>query len=272
MNGGGPPTTIALHDLGISSEIGNGFRDAKGRVLSGKARYRALVLRKWHSRTRAKDSRDLNIAQALTKINDLADRMGLPLYVREEACAIYRKVVDKHLTTGRSISTFAVVALYAAIRRAKLPLLLRDLLPILQVLISEFNSYLNIMKSEARVFVPPPDPVSWIPKIASECGYSGQTQLLAAKYVRKMNEIGETFGLLPHTVAAIALYRMGAANGEKKNVNLVAKMAKCATTSIQKGFVSESEALRDSKKERTANVKHRMKQKTCQRALQHHQY
>jgi transcription initiation factor TFIIB len=248
----GPPTTITFHDLGISSEISGGFRDAKGNTLGGKARYRAILLRKWHSRTRTKDSRDLSIAKALTSINDLADRLGLPTYVREEACTIYRRIAEKRLTAGRCISVFVAVSLYAAIRRSKLPLMLRDVLPILQVSLSEFNAYLNIMKVETEVTVPPPDPVAWISKIASQCNFSQQSQVLAAKYVRVMAKVGETFGMLPHVIAAIALHRMGATIGDKKNVNAIAKAAKCAVVSIQKGFVSESEALRELKNRKKA--------------------
>lgn len=244
----GPPTTIAFHDLGISSEIAGGFRDAKGKTLSGKARFRAIILRRWHSRTRTKNSTDLNIAKALTTINDLADRLSLPLYVREDACAIYRRIVKKRLTMGRSIRAFAVVSVYAAIRIAKLPLMLRDVLPTLEVSSPEFNAYLNIMKWKAGITVPPPDPVAWISKIASECGFSHQTQILAANYIRRMSSLGETFGMLPHVVAIIALYRMGAINGEKKNITTLAKTVKCAVTSIQKGLVSESEALRSQRK------------------------
>ena len=244
----GPPTTMALHDFGISTEIGSGFKDAKGNTLTGKARYRAILLRRWHSRTRTKNSSDLNIAKALTTINDLADQIDLPLYVREEACTIYRRIVKKRLTVGRSIQAFAAVSIYAAIRRAKLPLMLRDVLSFLGVSLPEFNAYLNIIKCRAGIQVPPPDPVAWIPKISSSCDFSQRTQILAANYIRKMSSLGETFGMLPHVVATIALYRMGAINGEKKNITVLAKTVKCAVTSIQKGLVSESEALRSQRK------------------------
>jgi transcription initiation factor TFIIB len=240
----GPPTTMAFHDFGVSTEIGGGFRDAKGKTLAGKARYRAILLRRWQSRTRTKNYADLNIAKALTTINDLANKLDLPLYVREEACAIYRRIVKRRLTMGRSIQTFAAVSLYAAIRRAKLPLMLRDVLPTLEVGWSEFNACLNTTKCKAGIDVPPPDPIAWIPKIANECGFTHQTQIMAADYIRKMSKLGQTFGMLPHVVATIALYRMGMIKGEKKNITTLAKTVKCAATSIQKGLVSESEALR----------------------------
>jgi transcription initiation factor TFIIB len=255
MINSGPPTTMAFHDLGISTEIAGGFRDAKGKVLVGKARYRAILLRKWHSRMRTKDTRDLSIAKALTSLNDLADRLDLPEYVRKEASIIYRKIVKKRLTMGRCRDTFVAVSVYAAIRRAKLPLMLRDLLPVVQLGFSEFNRYLNVLKRETGIDVPPPDPVAWIPKIASECHFSPQCQLLAAKYVRSMVKAGETFGMLPHTVAAIALYRMGALNGERKNIYKIAKLANCAATSIIKGLVSESEALRNCRKNRAVEYR-----------------
>jgi transcription initiation factor TFIIB len=246
----GPPSTVAFHDLGISSEIAGGFRDANGQALSGRARYRAIILRRWHSRTRTKNAKDLNIAKALTAINDLANRFGLPAHVREEACTIYRKIAEKRLTIGRSVSSFVAVSLYAAIRRSKLPLMLRDILPILQIGISEFNAYLNIMKREMKIHVPPPDPVAWIPRIACECNFSQQSQVLAAKYVKAMINSGETFGMLPHVVAAIALHRMGASIGDGKKLSQVARAARCSATSILKGLVSESQALRELKRKR----------------------
>jgi transcription initiation factor TFIIIB Brf1 subunit/transcription initiation factor TFIIB len=142
-------------------------------------------------------------------------------------------------------------------RRSKLPFMLRDFLPILQISISEFNAYLNIMKREAKISVPPPDPVAWIPRIASECNFSQQSQILAAKYVRVMMKSGETFGMLPHVVAAIALHRMGATIGDNKTLSSVAKAARCSATSILKGLVSESVALRElkSRKKETARAK-----------------
>jgi transcription initiation factor TFIIB len=247
----GLPTTLAFHDLGISTEIAGGFRDGKGRPLGGKARYRAMVLRNLHSRTRTKDGKDLSTAKALSALNDLANRLDLPAYVREEASAIYRKIAEKRLTIGRSKHSLVAVAVYAAIRRAKLPIMLRDVLEIFGMRSSEFNLYLNVTKRLAEIEVPPPDPVSWIPKIASQCHFSQSCQLLAAKYIRLMVETGETFGMLPHVAAAIALYRMGALNGEQKSVYEVAKLANCAATSILKGFVSDSEAQRSSKRDRT---------------------
>jgi transcription initiation factor TFIIB len=241
----GPPTTLAFHDLGISTEIASGFRDGKGKLLHGKARYRAIILRKWHSRTRTKDANDLSIAKALSILNDLADRLNLPAYVREEASAIYRKVADKGLTKGRSKASLVAVCVYAAIRRAKLPQMLRDVLPTMGMSMSEFNLYLNAIKRGAGVEVPSPDPAAWIPKIANECHFSPRSQILATNYIRSIVREGEAFGMLPHVVAAIALYRMGILNGEQKNVYEVAKTAKCAPASILKGLISDSTALRN---------------------------
>jgi transcription initiation factor TFIIB len=242
------PATLAFHDLGLSTEIAAGFRDGQGKPLEGKARYRAILLRKWHSRTRTKDGKDLSMAKALSSLNDLADRLDLPAYVREEASAIYRKIAAKRLTIGRSKESLVVVSVYAAIRRASLPIMLRDFLRILEMRPTEFNVYFNAVKRLAKIKVPPPDPVAWIPKIASECHFSQRCQLLAARYVQSMIRIGETFGFLPHVVAAIALYRMGTLNGERKSVYEVARVANCAVTSIMKGFVSDSEAQRNGKK------------------------
>lgn len=249
------PVTLAVHDFGISSEVGWGFRDAFGKLLRGRARYRAWILRRWQSRTRAKDPNDLSMAKALSVLNVLADRLELPQHVREEASSVYRKVAARRLTKGRSITSLVAVCLYIAIRRAKIPLEIRDVLPVFGMRMGEFNLYLNAIKREAEIEVPPPDPAAWIPKLAEQCNFSAGTQLMAVNYLRSMVREGEAFGMLPHIVAAISLYRMGTLNGELKNVHEIARKLKCTPASILKGFVSESSALRNRRKAKPTQIR-----------------
>jgi transcription initiation factor TFIIB len=248
VNASRPLVSLAVHDLGISSEVGWGFQDAFGKPLHGRARYRAIILRRWQSRTRAKNSDDLSVAKALSVLNVLADQLELPQHAREEASSIYRKVAARRLTKGRSMTSLVAVCLYVAIRRARLPLEIRDLLPVFGMRMGEFNLYLNAIKREAEIEVPPPDPAAWIPKLAGRCDFSAGTQLMAVNYLRSKVREGEAFGMSPHIVAAISLYRMGALNGEFKNVHEIARKLKCAADSILKGFVSESAALRNRRK------------------------
>jgi transcription initiation factor TFIIB len=249
-----PSVSLAVHDFGISSEVGWGFRDASGNLLHGRARYRAMVLRRWQSRTRAMDYNNLSLAKALSILNVFADQLELPQHVREEASSIYRKVAERQLTKGRSKSSLVAVCLYVAIRRAKLPFGLRDVLPVFGMRIGEFNLYLNAIKRGAGIEVPPPDPAAWIPKVADLCNFSAGTQLMAVNYLRSKVKEGEAFGMSPHIVAAISLYRMGALNGEFKNVHEIARKLKCAADSILKGFVSESAALRNHRKAEPSKI------------------
>jgi len=58
----GAPTTLTLHDKGLSTMIGWKNKDAFGKSISPKMKAEVYRLRKWHVRTRTNKSIDRNLA------------------------------------------------------------------------------------------------------------------------------------------------------------------------------------------------------------------
>ena len=73
----GAPMTVMVHDKGLSTDIGWGGRDTYGNNASTKNRSQVYRMRKWQNRTRASNSADRNLAQALNELNRLASKIGL---------------------------------------------------------------------------------------------------------------------------------------------------------------------------------------------------
>jgi transcription initiation factor TFIIB len=73
----GAPTTLTLHDKGLSTMIGWKNKDAFGKAISPKMKADVYRLRKWHVRTRTNKSIDRNLAYAMNELDRLASQLNL---------------------------------------------------------------------------------------------------------------------------------------------------------------------------------------------------
>ena len=99
----GAPMTFTIHDKGLSTEIGWRNKDSYGKNIPTKSRAQLYRLRKWQRRIRVSNATERNLAFALSELDRMASRMGLPRNVRETAAMVYRRAVQKKLIRGRSI-------------------------------------------------------------------------------------------------------------------------------------------------------------------------
>ena len=99
----GAPTSLTMHDRGLSTIIGTVNKDATGKPLSASMKSSIERLRTWDSRSQAHSSEDRNLRQALNEMSKLKDKLALTDSVIEKASYIYRKALGKKLVRGRSI-------------------------------------------------------------------------------------------------------------------------------------------------------------------------
>jgi transcription initiation factor TFIIB len=74
----GAPTTLALHDWGLTTDIGRSMRDSRGKALDSTMRATTERMRKWQSRSRTLNSEERGLANVLTKIGELCQTLNLP--------------------------------------------------------------------------------------------------------------------------------------------------------------------------------------------------
>jgi transcription initiation factor TFIIB len=79
----GAPTSLLIHDKGLSTVIDRVNKDAFGRKLPAATIFQMLRLRKWHIRSRVQSSVDRNLAQAMAELDGLTDKIRIPPLVKE---------------------------------------------------------------------------------------------------------------------------------------------------------------------------------------------
>ena len=93
----GIPSSLARHDMGLSTVIGRTDKDASGRTLDALMRSTMGRLRAWDFRSQAHSPTDRNLRQAFSELDRLKDKLGVSDVVIEKTAYIYRKAQERGL-------------------------------------------------------------------------------------------------------------------------------------------------------------------------------
>ncbi len=202
----GAPTSLTIHDRGLSTVINPQNKDASGKPLSTSMRSTIERLRTWDRRSQAHESVDRNLRQALTELNRLKDKLAISANVLEKAAYIYRKGMEKNLARGRSISAMIAASLYAACRETETPRTLNDVADAANIKRKDISRCYRLLHKELELKMPVVDSIQLIARISSKLAITEKTKRDAAKVLREIQERKESSGKDPMGLAAAGLY------------------------------------------------------------------
>lgn len=239
----GAPMTYTIHDKGLSTVIDWRNKDSYGKDLSAGKRAQIYRLRKWQQRIRVSNATERNLAFALTELDRVASRLGLPRNVRETAAMVYRRAVEKGLIRGRSIEGVAAAALYAACRQCKVPRTLDEIADAAKLNRKEIGRTYRFVARELGINLKPTTPMDYVPRFGSELGLSGEVQSKAIEILKKAMDQELTSGRGPTGVAAAAIYIASVLLGERRTQREVAEVAGVTEVTIRNRYKELAEKL-----------------------------
>jgi len=213
----GAGTSLAMHDMGLSTIIGQTNKDSTGKPLTANMKSTITRLRTWDSRTQAHSSAERNLRQALNEMDKLKDKLALTDAVIEKAAYIYRKAMEKRLVRGRSIHGLVAACLYAACRNTETPRTLDDIANGINIRRKDVARCYRLIFRELELKMPVVDPVKGVSRIASIAELSEKTKRKAIIILNQAKKIGLVAGKDPMGIAAAALYLACISNGEVKS-------------------------------------------------------
>jgi transcription initiation factor TFIIB len=232
----GIPTSYSVHDKGLSTSIDRIDRDAFGRKLPLSTRLQMWRLRKWQIRSRVHSSIDRNLAQAMTELDRLCDKVYIPSAVKERAAVIYRKALDEGLVRGRSIAAISAASLYAACRITATPRNLREVAEASLVSKKDVARCYRLLLRELDISMPIADPLIYLTKIAERIKISGGIQAGAAKILNEAKRRRVSAGKDPTGLAAAALYIACMQKGHKKTQKDIADAAEVTEVTVRNRY------------------------------------
>ena len=202
----GAPTSLTMHDRGLSTIIGTVNKDASGKPLSTSMKSTIERLRTWDSRSQTNSSADRNLRQALNEMNKLKDKLSLSDTVIQKSAYIYRKALEKKLVRGRSIQGLVAACLYAACRNTETPRTLQDISIGMNVRKKDIARCYRLIFRELELKMPVVDPIKGVSRIASIAELGEKTKRKAIEILNQAKDIGLVAGKDPMGIAAASLY------------------------------------------------------------------
>ena len=229
----GTPTSLAMHDRGLSTIINSINRDSTGKPLASAMKISVERLRIWDSRSKVNAYVNKNLRQAFGDLSRLKDKLSLPNSVIEKAAYIYRKALENGLVKGRSISPLIAASLYAACRDTNTPRTLKDFAVAGNLKKKDIAKCYRLLHLELGLRMPVVDPIQCVSRIASNLGITEKTKRHAVNILKVAQDHDESAGKDPMSLAAAALYLSCIKKGEDKTQRDIAQAANVTEITIR---------------------------------------
>ena len=224
----GVPTSLAFHDMGLSTTIGKEVTDASGNLIDAATRMRMGRLRMWNNRSQSYSPTERNLQQAFTMLSRLKDRLGLPNHVTEKAAYTYRKAQERGLIRGDTIGSVLAASIYVAARQSGVLRTLDDISESSNVKPKQAaRSYRRII-SELDIKVPLIDPAKYIVKVANNLNFGEKIKRKALELMEQAQRKNILEGKDPISIAASILYLVNLAEGELNSPRTQTEIARAA--------------------------------------------
>ncbi len=232
----GIPSSLARHDMGLSTIIGKTDKDASGRLIEGTMRTTMDRLRTWDFRTQAHTPTDRNLRQAFSELDRLKDKLVLSEAAVEKTAYIYRKAQERGLVRGRTISATLGAAVYIACRETGASRTLKDIAEISNVKRKDLARMYRLVVIELDLKIPQIDPMKCIARVASKANLSEKTKRLAVNIMQEVIKNGMSAGKDPMGLAASVLYLACLETGENKTQTDIAEAAGVTEVTVRNRY------------------------------------
>jgi transcription initiation factor TFIIB len=219
----GMPASIAFADMGLATIIAKHDRDASGHPLNAEMRARMQRLRKWDLRTHSISPNDRNLTRAFNELNMIKDKLALSDAVVEKAAYIYRKIQQRGLVRGRTISGIMSSAVYIACREIGTPYTLREIAAVGNVKRKNMARNFRKMVYELDLKSPNIELMKCISKVANKANLTENTKREAIGIMKVVSKRQLSAGKDPLGLAACVLYISCLKTGENKTQTQIAK-------------------------------------------------
>ncbi|MEM2155319.1 MAG: transcription initiation factor IIB [Candidatus Jordarchaeales archaeon] len=232
----GSPTSLTIHDKGLSTIIDWRDRDIHGKKLAPKRRAQVYRLRKWQIRTRVHSATDRNLAYAMSELERIASQIAIPAPVKQTAANLYRKIIKKSLIRGRSIEAMIAATIYGACRIRKIPRTLDEIAKHSHVNKKELGRCYRLVLKELQIKIPVTDPKDFIPRFSNELHLPPKVQTLATQIIEQAKKTGITAGKDPTGLAAAALYIAAILEGERRTQREISEVAEVTEVTVRNRY------------------------------------
>ncbi len=221
----GGATSLAIHDRGLSTMIGQANHDAAGNPLAYETQHVLRRMRVWDSRSKTKSSSERNLRIALMEMRKLKEKLSLSDAVIERASYLYRKASEINLIQGRTVKSIVGACMYAACRDMNAHRTIREISKNLHERNKSVAKSYRVLFRKLNLTVAIADPTKNIIKIANNLKIPESAKREAMLIFDMLNEKEVIAGKRPDAVAAAIIYIVCIKSNLDFSQNTISKMS-----------------------------------------------
>ena len=230
----GSPTTLALQDMGLTTEIGRSGRDSRGNSIDPTMRATIEKMRKWQSRSRTNSSEERGLAIVLAKITELCQSLSLPDNVAETAAQIYRISARMKVAKSKSVIGMTAATVYLACRKCGVSRTLKEVARAARMDKGSVARYYRlVLKEVEKEYVPPQSVDKYISKLINMAKINPKVELVALTLSRQTRDSKISSGKAPAGLAAAYVYLSSVLVGEHIPQREVAEFAEVTEVTVR---------------------------------------
>lgn len=230
----GLPESLSIQHRGLSTLIGMGDTDARGKALEPEQRLKMQRLRTWNNRSQLNDSISRNLEKALKYLNNFGDKLYLSPAVRESAAYIYRKAAMKKLAKGRSTLGLVGAALYAACRETETPKTITDIATVCNLQSKDIMAHYKLIIRELSLQIPVLHGPDYVTLISNRLHLSEKTKREALRIFVHIQKNRLSIGKNPRALAGAVIYLASQNCSEFIRQVEICQVADISTVSLRK--------------------------------------
>jgi transcription initiation factor TFIIB len=242
----GRPISLALYDMGLSTQISYSNVDAKGDTINPTQTPIIKRIRRWDKISSFDNNNSArNLKFAFEIMSRIKDKLSLADVVIEKAAYIYRRALVKKLIQGRSTESMVIACVYAACRKLNVPRKLDEIsVTINDDKVFAGKCYRLLLRDLKIQNIPIIDSTSYLSKIASKAKVSEKTYRIALEMLAKVKKNHMSYGKDPSALTAAILYTACLKEGEKMTQAQLAFAGNTSAVSIRHRFTDIKQILK----------------------------
>ena len=243
----GMPSSLAFHDMGLSTFISYSNVDANGVAISADQRNKVQRMRRWNKISSNNRSYHRNLKNAFAILSSIRDKLSLSEMLIEKSAYNYRKALDRHIIKGRSIRALIVAAVYAACRDLSVPRTLEEIATAANTDAIFAGKCYRLLVQNLELQLPVIDSNKYLARISSRAQISEKTARRALQMLSIMKENPISHGKDPNALAVAVLYAACLSEGENISQAQIAVAGDISIVTLRKRFQDVKKAFPDMK-------------------------
>jgi transcription initiation factor TFIIB len=232
----GMPTSLAFHDMGLSTLISYSNADANGVAISPDQISKVNRMRHWNQISSNNRSYHRNLKNAFAILISLKDKLSLNEAIIEKSAYNYRKALDKQIIKGRSIRAIVVASIYAACRELNVPRTLDEIAKTANADVIFAGKCYRLLIRNLKLRLPVVDSNVYLTKIVNRAQVSQKAYRRAVQMLSIIRDKPVSYGKDPNALAVAALYAACLKEGEKVSQAQIAVAGDTSIVTLRKRF------------------------------------